>query len=213
LTYTSNSIEGNTLTLIEISIIINDKQSVAGKSLREVNEALNHALAWDYITDTLSLIPLKKIKISQILELHNIILNNIDNSEKGKFRNERVRISGSNTILPNPLKVDSLMNDLIGKINKFKNQNLEEIINFAILIHFEMVKIHPFIYGNGRTSRLLMNSILKHFNLPPLSVEPKHREQYLKSLEESDFDKPNPFLEFMISQYSENLDNYLKSFE
>jgi Fic family protein len=213
LTYTSNNIEGNTLSLIETSLVINDKQSVSGKSLREVNEAINHAIAWDYITDILSKKELKVLTIDDILKLHSLVLNNIEENQKGKFRNVQVRIAGSNTILPNPLKVDYLMKDCINKINVFNSNNLSDIIKLAILTHLEIVKIHPFTDGNGRTSRLIMNTILKHYNLPPISVDPKNRELYLASLEKSDIIESQEFIDFMLLQYNQNLDKYLATFD
>jgi Fic family protein len=194
ITYTSNSIEGNTLSLIEI------------------NEAINHANAWDYITNILTHIDLKNLKIDHILKLHSIILTNIDDNQKGKFRSVPVRISGSNTILPNPLKVNNLMKELFSKINNFEKASIQNIIKLAIMTHLEMVKIHPFIDGNGRTSRLLMNTILKHYELPPISVDPKNRDLYLQSLENSDIENPKEFVEFMELQYLQNIEKYFASF-
>jgi Fic family protein len=213
LTYTSNNIEGNTLSLIETSLVINDKQSVSGKSLREINEVINHALAWDYITDSLSKKELKDLNLDDILKIHSLVLYNIDDSQKGKFRNVQGRIAGSNTILPNPLKVDNLMQQLINNINIFTSKNQSDIVNLAILSHLEIVKIHPFTDGNGRTSRLIMNTILKHYNLPPISVDPKNRDLYLASLEKSDIHQSQEFINFMLFQYSQNLDNYLATFD
>jgi Fic family protein len=212
ITYTSNSIEGNTLSLIETSMVINDKMSVSGKTLREINEAINHANAWDYITNDLTKLELKNLKIDHILKLHSIILTNIDDNQKGKFRSVPVRISGSNTILPNPLKVNNLMKELFSKINNFEKASIQNIIKLAIMTHLEMVKIHPFIDGNGRTSRLLMNTILKHYELPPISVDPKNRDLYLQSLENSDIENPKEFVEFMELQYLQNIEKYFASF-
>jgi Fic family protein len=142
-----------------------------------------------------------------------MLLNNIDENQKGKFRNVQVRIAGSNTILPNPLKVDNLVKQLIIDINIFKSKNQRDIVNLAILAHLEMVKIHPFTDGNGRTSRLIMNTILKHYQLPPISVDPKNRDLYLASLEKSDMLQPQEFIDFMLLQYSQNLDKYLATFD
>lgn len=112
LTYTSNSLEGNTLSLVETSLIINDNQSVGGKKLREIYEAINHARAWDFIQKNLlnqNNGLTQKISEKNLLQIHALILKNIDEQNAGKYRNSSIRISGSMTIFPNPLKVSILM--------------------------------------------------------------------------------------------------------
>ncbi len=213
LTYTSNSLEGNTLTLIETSVVINDNLTVAGKSLREINEAINHSNAWKYLNIKLAKLKPKDLKLDDILKLHEMILNNIDNDNKGQLRKEQVRISGSSTILPNPTKVYDLIQKLIKNINNAPIHSTQDFILLAINTHFEFVKIHPFVDGNGRTGRLMMNMILKQFDLPPISINPKYRADYLRSLENSDSENNQEFVKFIIEQYKLSLISYLNTFD
>ena len=112
LTYTSNSLEGNTLTLIETSMVINDNRSVAGKNLREIYEATNHANAFDFVQNNLINKKTQDLIEADLLDIHSLILKNIDEFNGGKYRNVSVRIAGSNSIFPNPLKVPDLMEDV-----------------------------------------------------------------------------------------------------
>ena len=155
LTYTSNSLEGNTLTLIETSLVINDKLGISGKNLREIYEATSHANAWDYVIKNLKKLQSSKLLESHLLDIHELILKNIDENNAGKYRNLAVRISGSANIFPNPLKVSNLMLDFIDWVICQNTQNFENIIKTAILSHLKLVKIHPFTDGNSRTIRLL----------------------------------------------------------
>ena len=213
LTYTSNSLEGNTLTLIETSLVINDKLGISGKNLREIYEATNHANAWDYVVNNLKKLNTSQLMESHLLDIHMLILTNIDNENAGKYRNLAVRISGSMTIFPNPLKVSNLMLDFIDWVICQDTQNFENIIKTALLSHLKLIKIHPFTDGNGRAVRLFMNTIFMQNNLPPLNILPINRQKYLESLENSTTDSPSQFLEFMLWQYDQNLTTYLETFQ
>ena len=155
LTYTSNSLEGNTLTLIETSLVINDKLGISGKNLREIYEATNHANAWDYVVNNLKKLNTSQLMESHLLDIHELILKNIDENNAGKHRNLAVRISGSANIFPNPLKVPILMSQSFDWLVNQKVENPESMITTAILSHLKLVKIHPFTDGNSRTIRLL----------------------------------------------------------
>jgi Fic family protein len=212
LTYTSNSLEGNTLSLVETSLIINENQSVAGKNLREIYEAQNHALAWDFVQNNLLTKKTQELKEDDFLAIHALILKNIDDQNAGKYRNVAVRIAGSNNIFPNFLKVNQLMENIFEELNKALTDTEEKTLETAILTHLKIVKIHPFTDGNGRTTRLFMNAILMQNNLPPIDILPENRQLYLESLENSDFEKPKQFLETMLAFYNQNLDVYLETF-
>jgi Fic family protein len=112
-----------------------------------------------------------------ILKIHELILNGINDAEKGKYRDVRVRIAGSNAVLPNPLRVPDLMNNVC-KILDFR----EDTIMKAIEAHYKLVEIHPFIDGNGRTARLLMALILLRANVIPIIIQPRERKRYLDSI-------------------------------
>ena len=157
LAYTSNNIEGNTLTRKETELVIDRGITTGGKPLKDYLEAKNHAEAFRYILEVLS----KKNEISQddILKIHSIILKGINDSFAGRYRNISVRISGGSVILPNPMKVP----DLMAEFEKYLKEE-KDVIKRAIMAHFKFVSIHPFVDGNGRVGRLIMNLILLQNN-------------------------------------------------
>ena len=175
LAYTSNSIEGNTLTREETALTVEEGITSGSKPLKDYVEAKNHAEAFDYIT---SLIDVDKISYEHvILKIHSIILNGIDDFNKGCYRNVRVRISGSDAILPNPVKVPYLMEAFAQKLDSRKDDVLK-----ALEAHYKLVEIHPFIDGNGRTARLLMNLILLRAKMLPLIIAPRERKRYISAI-------------------------------
>jgi Fic family protein len=212
LTYTSNSLEGNTLSAIETSIIINDHQSVAGKNMREIYEAVNHVAAWDFVQDNLISKKTQDLNEKDFLEIHSLILKDIDDTNRGKYRNVYVRIAGSNNIFPNPLKVPDLMTAVFDWLKNIDFKETETILEVAFLTHLKIVKIHPFTDGNGRNTRLFMNTILMQNGLPPLDILPENRKEYLESLETSTVENPQSFIDFCLWQYNQNLDTYLQTF-
>ena len=175
LAYTSNHIEGNTLTRRETALAIEEGISSCSKPIKHFMEAQNHAKAFDYI------LSLQNTNITSyedvILNIHELILNGINDEYKGRYRNVRVRIAGTNDVLPNPLKVPDLMNDFCKMLD-----NKEDSILKAIEAHYKLVEIHPFIDGNGRTARLIMALILLRINIVPLIIRPMERKRYLNSI-------------------------------
>ncbi len=175
LAYTSNHIEGNTLTRHETALAIEEGLSSGSKPIKHFIEAQNHAKAFDYI------VSLQKAKIASyedvILRIHELILNGINDEYKRRYRNVSARIAGTNAVLPNPLKVPDLMNDFCRILD-----NKEDSILKAIEAHYKLVEIHPFIDGNGRTARLIMALILLHINVVPLTIRPIERKRYLNSI-------------------------------
>jgi len=177
LTYTSNHIEGNTLTREETALTVEEGITSGSKPLKDYIEAKNHAKAFEYI---LSLVKEEKLAYEKIiLNIHSVILNGINDEFKGRYRTVRVRISGSNVVLPNPLKVPELMKKFSDKLNQKKDSILK-----AIEAHYKLVEIHPFIDGNGRTARLLMSLILLRSQVLPILIQPKERKRYLSHINE-----------------------------
>lgn len=200
LAYTSNAIEGNTLTRRETALAITEKITSKSKPVKDYMEAINHATAFELIWNLAK----DNIKITEnvILQIHKIILSGIDNNNAGIYRNVRVRISGSQTILPNPLKVPELMEKFILSLNK--NKQPPELK--AIKAHYDFVVIHPFIDGNGRTARLLMNLILISYGLAPIIIRPIDRKRYLSALEKKGMnDKTQSYEKFMLSALNRSL--------
>jgi len=183
-TYESNRIEGNTLTLQETELIINEGVTISGKSMREHLEAINHAEAVDYIKDFAK----DTIEISErtIKEIHALILHGINRNNAGRYRNVPVMISGSRHIPPQPYLIEKQMEDFIIKFKQMENDDAHPIL-IAAYLHDELVRIHPFIDGNGRTSRLLMNLyLLRHgYTLINLKGNAEDKIRYYKALEES----------------------------
>lgn len=163
LTYTSNAIEGNTLTRRETALVVEKGLTVGGKSLQEHLEANNHAYALDWIRE-LAQRPDAVPTENELLQLHSLILRGIDDNHAGCYRKVTVMISGSSVVLPNPFKVPELMEAFIQWLQSTTDLHPVEL---AAEAHYRLVTIHPFIDGNGRTARLLMNLILIAHGYPP----------------------------------------------
>ena len=207
LTYTSNAIEGNTLTRQETALVVDEGLTVEGKSLTEHQEAINHSLALDYVYTLAN--QKQKLSLNEILEIHNIILNKIDDSNKGRLRTVSVRLKGSETILPNPLKVPELMNDFVLWL---QNEDQGNPIKFAIDAHFKFVTINPFVDGNGRVGRLLMNLLLIRAGFPPAIIRKEDRNEYVKSLEKGQTKQEmDSYFTLMINAVDRSLDIYLEA--
>lgn len=156
-TYESNRIEGNTLTLQETALVVNEGVTIPGKSMREHLEAINHTEAINYIKD----IAKQDIEISErtIKEIHALILHGIDRENAGRYRTVPVMISGSTHMPPQPYLIEKQMEDFIIRFKQMEEEKVHPVL-VAAYLHDELVRIHPFIDGNGRTSRLLMNLYL-----------------------------------------------------
>lgn len=178
-TYNSNGIEGNTLTLRETQVVL-EGITVGGKSIKEHLEAINHEKAILYLNDLLK----ENNPISEwnIKGIHQLVLKDIDDENAGRYRRENVTIKGATHIPPDYLKVPELMEKLV--LNYENWNNFHPIIQ-AALLHGELVKIHPFVDGNGRTSRLLMNLDLMNHGFNPVIIKKEDRLEYYESLDKA----------------------------
>ena len=183
-TYESNRIEGNTLTLQETALVVNEGITISGKSMREHLEAINHAQAIDFIKD----VARQDIDISErtIKDIHAIVLHGINRENAGRYRTVPVMISGSMHMPPQPYLIENLMEDFILKFKQMEENKVHPVI-IAAYLHDELVRIHPFIDGNGRTCRLLMNLyLLQHgYTIVALKGDNENKVQYYKALEKS----------------------------
>src|SRR3989338_2550514 len=205
LTYTSNAIEGNTLTRQETAMVVEEGLTVQGKSLTEHQEAINHAEAFDFI-QTLTDKKRQDLTVRDILDIHSIILNKIDDTNKGKYRTVAVRLRGSETILPNPLKVPELMEEFMKWL---QNDNAHHPIQIAADAHFKLVSIHPFVDGNGRTARLFMNLLLMQAGYPSAIIRKEDRSAYMHSLEKGQTrDDLTDYYNLMFEAVDRSLDIY-----
>lgn len=210
LTYTSNAIEGNTLTRQETALVVEEGITVQGKSLVEHQEAINHAEAFDFV-QTLTSEGKQTITEKDILDIHSIILNKIDDMNKGRYRTVAVRLKGSETILPNPLKVPDLMTEFIDWLRSDKTGHP---VKTAIGAHYKLVSIHPFIDGNGRTARLLMNLLLMQNGYPPAIVRKEDRSKYITALEKGQTKNDlYDYYALMFEAVDRSLDIYLEAVE
>jgi Fic family protein len=208
LTYTSNAIEGNTLSRRETAVVIEKGLTVGGKSLKEHLEATNHAHAVDYVT---SLVGRRSRSVSEqeILRLHELVLVGIDDANAGRYRNVPVRIAGSTVVLPNPRKVPELMEDFCGWL---RGRSGLHPVAFAGEAHYRLVTIHPFVDGNGRTARLLMNLLLLIRGYPPAIIPPRDRLAYLGALETAQLGGPRSAYDRLIAKaVDRSLDIYLQA--
>jgi Fic family protein len=207
-TFESNRIEGNTLSLQETHLVINEGITIGGKSMHEHLEVINHKEAIELIQDiVLNKIPFNSYGLNQ---LHQLVLKGIDNQNAGKYRNVPVRISGSSHMPPEPYLLDKMMEDyfLFYESNK---KRLHPII-LAAEMHERLVSIHPFIDGNGRTSRLVMNLILLQngYTIANLKGSLVDRMSYYNALEKVQVNHENDdFFELIIKHVEESLKEHI----
>lgn len=199
-TYNSNAIEGNTLTEIETRVILETGITVAKKTLREHLEVKNHAEALEFI-ENLKNHPLSEYDIKSI---HSIILDGIDRENAGKYRTTNVEIAGAtHPVTPNYLVPESISNLL--KWYHSEEITLERIIEFTC----KFINIHPFIDGNGRTSRLLTNLELLKLGYPPITVLAVDRLEYYQVLDNSYYENYKPAYNFFYGCIIRALEEYL----
>jgi Fic family protein len=210
LTYTSNAIEGNTLTRQETAMVVEKGLTVGGKTLVEHLEATNHAHAIDWVKDQIKKKP-TKITVNDILTIHNLILKGIDDDNAGHYRRFRVRISGSTVVLPNPQKIPDLMTDFIDWL---KGTDSLHPVELAAQAHYRLVTIHPFADGNGRSARLLMNMILLINGYPAAIIRKQDRLNYINSLEKAQLSgSQDDYLTLTAKAVDRSLTIYLKSID
>ena len=201
-TYHSNAIEGNTLTLQETKLVLEEGLTIGGKSLREHLEASNNAKAFDLMEELAK----KKRSIDHITiqEIHEIVTRGIL-EEAGRYRTRNVRITGAVKAPPDWSKIVKLMDELIEKIAESKDHPVET----ASFLHHKFVEIHPFSDGNGRVARLLTNLYLIARDYPPVVLKKEDRGKYYKSLKAADAGNLGPFANFIAKAVDENLTLYL----
>jgi len=204
-TYHSDAIEGNTLTLQETKLVLEEGVTIGGKPLKDHIEARNDAEAFDLMMELAN----SKKKISQeiIQQIHEFVMKGILNNP-GQYRTENVRIAGAKIKHPSYLKIVKLMDEYIQNIEKLKLQTIKK----ASFIHHEFVRIHPFIDGNGRAARLLTNFYLIKNGYPPIIIQKEDRKKYYKTLNKADQGDLSDFATYIARSVNESLQYYLSSF-
>jgi len=201
-TYNSNAIEGNTLTLRETQLVIEEGITINGKSLKENMEAKNHPEAINFVKG----LSKKEIEEIDILKVHELIFEGVDKNA-GKYRAGQVRISGADFMPPLPQEIKPKTDALLDWLRK----NPDELrpIEFAAVFHHQFVCLHPFSDGNGRVSRLLMNCILLKYRYPFVIILKNDRKRYYRTLREADHGNISPFVNFIARCVERSLNLYL----
>lgn len=185
-TYSSNALEGNSLTLSETKVLLEDGITVGGKPIRDCYEATGHAKAYDYM---LSLARSKDFQLTEdvILRLHHLFYNAIDDDQAGQYRTEQVFITGTEYVPPTADEVPAQMQTFVTELNL--KRNLMHPVHLAAYAHRRLVDIHPFMDGNGRTARLLMNLILINAGYCVVSIPPVLRHEYISALQQAQLEQ------------------------
>lgn len=203
-TYSSNAIEGNSLTETETKVIIEDGLTIGGKSLREHLEVIGHSDAYTFMWELAQ--SSREITEHDIRKLHHLFYVRIDESNAGHYRKERVIVTGSDHEFPSPIQVPMLMKQFADSLPELA-RNTHPVI-YAALVHLKFVNIHPFIDGNGRTARLLMNVALMQNGYCISSIPLIRRADYISALRASNKGLEQPFLNFISSVVYESYLEY-----
>jgi len=204
-TYSSNALEGNSLTESETKIVIEDGLTIGGKTLKEHFEALGHSEAYTYLN---TLTKNKTITESNILELHRLFYYRIDAKKAGKYRKQQVYISGTDYLPPNYKEIPDLMKKFVKSIDEL-NETLHPV-TLAATLHERIATIHPFIDGNGRTARLVMNLYLLQNGYPIVIIPPILRNDYIASIRLANVGNVEPFFNFVSYVEYESSKDYLR---
>lgn len=208
MTYNSNAIEGNSLTLKETFWVIKEGLTIKGKPLKDHLEATNHKEALDFLYDVIDKDSKNTISEHLIRQLHQLVVNDSQNDIAGKYRDGDVYISGADHKPPSFLEVPSLMSDLIGWLDKSRKKH--NVIELAALLHHKLTHIHPFWDGNGRTSRLVMNILILEAGYPLAIILKNDRKRYYRVLAEADNGNFKSICEFIAQAVLRSLNIYLK---
>ena len=204
-TYHSNAIEGNTLTINETKVVL-EGITVGGKTMREHLEVINHRNAITYVEGIVK--NGEPLSEWQIKNIHRLILKGINDEYAGVYRDQQVFISGAKHVPPAPLLINEQMDKLINWYEQ-ETDHLHPITRGAML-HVIFVGIHPFIDGNGRTSRLLLNLELMKEGFPPIIIKVENRLQYYETLDKAHTEKDyGDFIQLVAKEVDDSLDLYL----
>ena len=206
-TYNSNSIEGNTLSLRETQMVLEDGITIGGKSLREHFEAVNHAKAIEYLHYLMDKDEL--LSAGDILSIHRRVMMNIQDDYAGRLRDGAVRIRGANFVPPNAGKVPAMLEEIIAYTNA--NPDNLNVIQLATLFHHKFVWVHPFFDGNGRTVRLSMNVILLKAGFPPAIILANDRKKYYAALNQANKGEYSKLALLMAQALERSLNIYLSA--
>lgn len=206
LTYSSNALEGNSMTISETKVILEDGITIGGKPIRDFYETVGHSNAYDYM---FTLKNANTIEEKDIKHLHFLFYRQIDEDKAGKYRKENNLITGSQYETTDFELIKKQMKELVLWIQNEKNKY--HPVQFSALLHKKFVFIHPFADGNGRTARLLMNLTLLQNGYEIAIIPPVLRNEYIGLLEKAHVND-NPFIEFIAERIIETQRDMLRLF-
>lgn len=203
LTYSSNAIEGNTLTRSETAIVLEKGITIGGKPLKDHLEAIGHGHALHFVRALAAAgEPVREIDLR---EIHRLVVGRVDPEEAGRYSRHQRAIAGSPLLLPSPAEIPALMGDFAAWLAAAPAGP-----EIAFAAHARLVAIHPFSDGNGRTARLLMNLLLMQAGYPPVVIGPEHRAAYIEALQALQLrDDPIPYRDFMTERLEASFDHHL----
>jgi Fic family protein len=207
LTYTSNAIEGNTLSRSETAIVLEKGITIGGKPLKDHLEALGHRDALVFVR-TLAAAG-EKVREIDIRQIHRLIVSRVDPEDAGRYSTHQRTIAGSPLVLPSPAEIPPLMGDFAAWL-----ATAPAGPETAFEAHARLVAIHPFSDGNGRSARLLMNLLLMQAGCPPVVIGPEHRAAYIDALQALQLKgDPGPYGQFLAERLEASLDHHLEMLE
>ena len=201
--YSSNAIEGNSLTLRETQLVLEQGITVGGKPLKDHIEAVNLSHAWDAVKEMAT--RSTAILESELLDLHLMVLGR-DDPHAGHYRNVPVFIRGATHVPPNAAKVSALMAVLFAT----DHNPLHPVVS-AARWHLGIARVHPFIDGNSRAARLVMNLCLMRHGFPPLRIQPTERLGYYEALDRCDSTDTSTFERWIAEREKNELNHWLNS--
>ena len=208
MTYNSNGIEGNSLTLKETYLVISEGITVKNKPLKDHLEAKDHYEALEFVMGLVEHKKPQTISASLIRTLHQIVVRDTEKEWAGRYRNSNVFITGAGHKPPEAILVPEKIEGLIRWFKE--HQTRLHPIELAALIHHKFVHIHPFFDGNGRVGRLLMNVIIMREGYPLAVILKNDRKKYYDCLAKSDREDYSPLVRFVAQSVERSLDIYLK---
>jgi len=207
LTYTSNALEGNTLTETETKVILEDGLTIGGKTVKEHLEVIGHGQAYDFMWRQAQNVD-AELSEHDILELHRLFYYRIDQENAGNYRKVPIFVTGTDFEFPKPSEVPLLMQEFLQEIPQLKKKY--HPVHFAALVHIKLVTIHPFVDGNGRTARLLMNLALLQSGYAITIIPPIMRAAYISAIQKGNKGDSTPFLHFISEMVYESSKEYLR---
>ncbi len=211
MTYNSNAIEGNKLTLKETYLVINDGITVKGKSLKDHLEAKNHHEALHFLFNLIEHEKRHTISEQLIRSLQKLVIKEIEDDEAGNYRRGNVMITGSKHKPPPAYQVPQLMEEMVNWVKK--NSSKLHSVELATIAHHKLVHIHPFTDGNGRTARLFMNLILLQKGYPLVTILKNDRKKYYRTLESADKGDLKDIGMFIAQAVERSMNIYVKAIQ